>query len=131
VKLARLRRPNITCSPSHVDFRPKTNAVILLDLGHTLRGEHVQEELGKVGNSKHESVWCAHCRGVHIVILNWQRPLWEGDREVMKRSGRDESIRVVIYLCMEAMQGICLYSYPYLKLAKMLCLSYYCLCFFL
>jgi hypothetical protein len=29
---------------------------------------------------------------------------------------------------MEAMLGISLYSYPYLKLAKMLCLSYYCLC---
>jgi hypothetical protein len=36
----------------------------------------------------------------------------------MKRSGRDESIRVVIHLCMEAMLGISLYSYPYLKLAK-------------
>jgi hypothetical protein len=29
---------------------------------------------------------------------------------------------------MEAKLGISLYSYPYLKLAKMLCLSYYCLC---
>jgi hypothetical protein len=29
---------------------------------------------------------------------------------------------------MEARLGISLYSYPYLKLAKMLCLSYYCLC---
>jgi hypothetical protein len=29
---------------------------------------------------------------------------------------------------MEAMLGISLYSYPYLKLAKTLCLSYYCLC---
>jgi hypothetical protein len=27
-----------------VDFRPKTNAVILLDMCHTLRGEHTQEE---------------------------------------------------------------------------------------
>jgi hypothetical protein len=38
-----------------VDFRPETNAVILLDMGHTLRGEHIQEELGKVGNPKLES----------------------------------------------------------------------------
>jgi hypothetical protein len=30
---------------------------------------------------------------------------------------------------MEAMLGISLYSYPYFKLAKMLCLSY-CLCLF-
>jgi hypothetical protein len=29
---------------SYVDFRPKTNAVILLDLGHTLRGQHIEEE---------------------------------------------------------------------------------------
>jgi hypothetical protein len=25
---------------------------------------------------------CAHCRGMNKVILNWQRPLWEGDQEV-------------------------------------------------
>jgi hypothetical protein len=35
VKLVRLRRPKITCSPSYVDYRPKANAVILLDMGHT------------------------------------------------------------------------------------------------
>jgi hypothetical protein len=29
---------------------------------------------------------------------------------------------------MEAMLGLSLYSYLYLKLAKTLCLSYYCLC---
>jgi hypothetical protein len=44
----------------------------------------------------------------------------------VKRSDRDESIVVVIHLYMEAMLGISLYSYPYFKLAKMLCLSYYC-----
>jgi hypothetical protein len=31
------------------------------------------------------------------------------------RSGRDESIRVVIHVCIEAMLGISLYSYPYLN----------------
>jgi hypothetical protein len=56
VKLARLRKPKILCSPSHADFGPKTNAVILLDMGHTLRGKHIQEEKGKVGNPKFESV---------------------------------------------------------------------------
>jgi hypothetical protein len=30
---------------------------------------------------------------------------------------------------MEAMLGLSLYSYPYPKVAKMLCISYYCLCF--
>jgi hypothetical protein len=56
VKLARLRKPKIVCSPSYADFRPKTNAVILLDMGHMLRGEHIQEKQGKVGNPKLESV---------------------------------------------------------------------------
>jgi hypothetical protein len=64
VKLARLRRPKIIWSPSYTDFRPKTNAVILLDMGHTLREEHI------VGNPKLESALCAHCRGANIVILN-------------------------------------------------------------
>jgi hypothetical protein len=38
VKLTRLRRPKITNSPLYADYRPKTNAVILLDMGHTLKG---------------------------------------------------------------------------------------------
>jgi hypothetical protein len=36
----------------------------------------------------------------------------------VKRSGRDESIQVVIPLCMEAMLGISQYSYPNVKVAK-------------
>jgi hypothetical protein len=52
------------------------------------------------GNLKFECGWCAHCRGANIVILNWHRPLWEGDPEVVKRSGRDESTGVVIHICM-------------------------------
>jgi hypothetical protein len=44
VKLARLRKPKVICSPAYADFTSKTNAVILLDLGHTLRGEHIQDE---------------------------------------------------------------------------------------
>jgi hypothetical protein len=44
VKLTRLRKPKIICSPSYTDYKPKTNPVILLDMGHMLRGEHVQEE---------------------------------------------------------------------------------------
>jgi hypothetical protein len=59
---------------------------------------------------------------VNKVILNWQRPLWVGDWEVVKRSDRAKSIQVVICMCMEAMLGISLYSYLYLKLAKMLSL---------
>jgi hypothetical protein len=44
LKLVRLRRPNIICSSSYADFRPKPNAIILLDMVHTLKGEHIQEE---------------------------------------------------------------------------------------
>jgi hypothetical protein len=50
------------------------------------------------------------------------------DQELVKNSGRDESTCVVTHLYMETMLGISLYSYPYLNLAKTLCLSYYCLC---
>jgi hypothetical protein len=31
------------CSPFYVDYRPKTNAVILLDMSHTLREEPAWE----------------------------------------------------------------------------------------
>jgi hypothetical protein len=47
----------------------------------------------------------------------------------VKRSGRDETIWVLIHLYMEAVLGISLCSYPYLKLAKTLCHSYYPLIF--
>jgi hypothetical protein len=30
-----------------LDYRPKTNSVILLDMGHTLRGEYTREKQGK------------------------------------------------------------------------------------
>jgi hypothetical protein len=47
----------------------------------------------------------------------------------VKRSDRNEPMWIAIYICMEVMLGLYLYSYLYLKLAKMLCLSYYPLCF--
>jgi hypothetical protein len=31
-------------SPSYANYRPKTNAVMLLDMGHTLRGDCILEE---------------------------------------------------------------------------------------
>jgi hypothetical protein len=43
-KVSQIRRPKIICSFSYMDYRPKTNAVILLDMDHTLIGEHIQEE---------------------------------------------------------------------------------------
>jgi hypothetical protein len=64
-----------------------------------------------------------------MVILNLQRPLWKGDHKVVKRSSRNELVCIATHKCMEAVIGITLYSYLELKLAKMLCLSYYLLCF--
>jgi hypothetical protein len=66
---------------------------------------------------------------VNKVILNWQRPLWEWDQEVVKRSGRDEPMWVAIHKCMEAVLGISWHSHLYPKLAKTLSFSYYLLCF--
>jgi hypothetical protein len=39
-----------------VDFRSRAKAIMLLDLGHMLRGENIWEEWGQVGNPKLESV---------------------------------------------------------------------------
>jgi hypothetical protein len=54
VKLARLKKQKIACSSSYADYRPKTNAVILLDKDHTPRGEHTWEKKGKEENLKLE-----------------------------------------------------------------------------
>jgi hypothetical protein len=39
VKLARLRRQKLRVL-LHIGYRPKTNAIISLDMGHILTGEH-------------------------------------------------------------------------------------------
>jgi hypothetical protein len=43
----------------------------------------------------------------------------------VKRSGRDEPMWVAIPKGIEGRLGLSIYSYLYLKLAKILCLSYY------
>jgi hypothetical protein len=43
-KVSQFRRPKFACSPSYADYRPKINAAILLDMGHTLREKHAKEE---------------------------------------------------------------------------------------
>jgi hypothetical protein len=53
-----------------------------LDMGHTLRGDSTLQDREREGNQKLEYGWCVHCRGANLVILNWQRPLWEGDFEI-------------------------------------------------
>jgi hypothetical protein len=56
VRLARLRRPKIICSPSYEDFRYRGNAVMLFDLGHTPRRGHILEVCRWVRNPKLGSV---------------------------------------------------------------------------
>jgi hypothetical protein len=46
VKLVRLRKPKIVCSPSDAVFRSRAKEVIFLDLGHMLRGEHITGRMG-------------------------------------------------------------------------------------
>jgi hypothetical protein len=48
VKLVRLRRPKVACSPSYADYRPKTNAALLWDTGHTKGRLH----MGGTGQGK-------------------------------------------------------------------------------
>jgi hypothetical protein len=48
----RLRRPKITYSSSYVDYRPEATAEILLDVGHTLRGDCAWENKEREGNLK-------------------------------------------------------------------------------
>jgi hypothetical protein len=49
-KLARLRRPKITCSPSYEDYRPKTNAIVLLNMGQTVRETMHRRKRERKGN---------------------------------------------------------------------------------
>jgi hypothetical protein len=46
------QKAKIICFLSYVDYRPKTNIVILLDMGHTLKGECTQEEYRKGRKTK-------------------------------------------------------------------------------
>jgi hypothetical protein len=66
-----------------------------LNMDHTLRQECDRRNRERKGNLKLDSVWCAHCKEANKVNLNWQRPLREGDPEVV-RDGRDEPIWVEI-----------------------------------
>jgi hypothetical protein len=43
-KISQAQKAKITCSSSYVEDRPKINTVILLNMGHTLRGKCAQEE---------------------------------------------------------------------------------------
>jgi hypothetical protein len=42
-EVSQVQRQKATSSPSYANYRLKTNAVILLDMGHTLGGDHARE----------------------------------------------------------------------------------------
>jgi hypothetical protein len=69
VKLARLRRPKVTCSPLLVDYRSKTNAAIW-DMDHTI-GRPYTGGTGQGKEAKNLNVFCAYHIGMNIEILNW------------------------------------------------------------
>jgi lipid-binding SYLF domain-containing protein len=54
VRFARHRRPNIVCSPSYVVFRSRAKAVMLLDLGHMLKG---RAHMGGMGIGRKPKTW--------------------------------------------------------------------------
>jgi hypothetical protein len=51
-KVSQAQKAKNRCSPLFADYRPKTNAVILLDIGPTLRGECAPEEYEKEKKTK-------------------------------------------------------------------------------
>jgi hypothetical protein len=128
VKLVRLRRPKIACFPSYVDSRPKTNAVILLDMGHTKKRLHT----GGIWKGRKSKTWmwlmCSLYRSGYSNIKLAEVTMGKGlgsSEEVWLRwtnVGYNTSI-------LETIQGISLYRYLYLKLAKTPCFSYYFLRF--
>jgi hypothetical protein len=53
-QVSQAQKPKIICSPLYVEYRPKTNAVILLDMGHTLRENTYRRNREREGNLKLE-----------------------------------------------------------------------------
>jgi hypothetical protein len=45
-EVSQAQKTKIVCSPSYVDFRSRANIAMWSDLGHILRGEHIQEVCG-------------------------------------------------------------------------------------
>jgi hypothetical protein len=75
----KLRRPKVTCSPSYVDYRPRTNSAKSLDMSH-IKGRLCMGGKGQWKENKNLNVADKlTVLEMNIVILNQQRSLWEGD----------------------------------------------------
>jgi hypothetical protein len=85
---------------------------------HTLRGEYSMRGIGKKLKTW---MWLMYSlkrsKYNNLKLAEATTGRW---REVGKKSGRDEPMWVAIHKYIEAMLGISLYSYLYLKLAKTL-----------
>jgi hypothetical protein len=51
-EVSQAQKAKIVYSSSYVNYRPKTFAAILLNMGHMLGGECIQEEYGKRRKTK-------------------------------------------------------------------------------
>jgi hypothetical protein len=58
VRLPRLKRPKIVCSP-YADFRSRKMQQMLLDLDHMTRGEQIWENKKEFKKEKTESLPCS------------------------------------------------------------------------
>jgi hypothetical protein len=54
-EVSQAQKTKTHCVLPHVDYRPKTNTVILLDMGHTLRENTYRRNREREGNQKLES----------------------------------------------------------------------------
>jgi hypothetical protein len=63
-----------------VDYRPKTNVTILLDIGYTKERPHVGGMGGIRQGKETKNLNVVYVlTGMKIEILNWLGPPWEGD----------------------------------------------------
>jgi hypothetical protein len=53
-EVSQAQKAKATCSHSYADYRPKRNAVILLDMCHTLKGGVHRRDMEREGNQKLE-----------------------------------------------------------------------------
>jgi hypothetical protein len=56
IEVSQAQKIKTICSPSYADFGSRAKAVMLFNLGHMTREEHIWEVWGWVGNPYHDSI---------------------------------------------------------------------------
>jgi hypothetical protein len=92
VKLARHRRPKAAGSPIFADCKPKANAAILWDMGHT-KGRLCKVGIGQGKETK-------NLNEVDVLTVKEYRNFKLAGATMGSRLGRGESIGAVIHICM-------------------------------